>query len=268
MKRPELIIEDMLPQDRPVTATEKELRALADDIHANGLKHQILVMDGIVVDGLRRIEAFKLLGRARIPALVTLNYGEATFHLAKVREGEKIEPPRSIEIVEALEPYRQQYHKLRYYPKQAAENAAKPWGSIPTRRLLARALGTAESYSEAMLLIIRSASENSEVARRLALVRKGQDTIHGVYKLYRRIATTGGHESAPASEIRTTVTRGFQTLDTTLNAMVKYGTMLALPREERVELTRKAEHARRQLYQLAKGIKDGLMMEAKEGQEG
>lgn len=268
MRRPELIIEDMVPQGRPVTATEKDLRGLADDIHANGLKHPILVMDDVVVDGLKRIEAFKLLGRARIPAVVTVNYGEATHYLQKVREGEKIEPPRNLEIVDDLEPFRQQYHKMRYYPKLAKENAAKPWGKLSTRKMLAQALGVAESYAEAILLIMKSAAEHSEIARRVALIKKGQDTVHGVYKLYRRIQVTGDHEPAAVAEIRTTTTRGFQTLETTIAAISVHGSMLSLPRSEREEIVRKAELAKRQLFQLTKVIKDGLMMEAKEGQEG
>lgn len=268
MKRPELIIEDMKPQDRPVVATRKELRELADDIDANGLKYPILVMDDTVIDGLKRIEAFKLLGRARIPALITTNFGEAAMHLVKVRAGGDIEPGRKIELVEQLEPYRQQHHRLRYYPKLLKENHAQPWGSYRTRQLLAMALGAAESYAEAMLLMVKVSATDPEVARRLALVKKGQDTIHGVYHSYRRNRLRQDHVSAPVSEIRTVVNRGIQTMTTTLEAMNKYGSMLAVPSSERIEILKAAEGVRQQLFYFAKGIKEGLALEAKEGQEG
>lgn len=268
MKQPELIIEDLKPQDRPVAATVKELRALADDIHTNGLKHPILVMDDIVVDGLKRIEAFKLLGRARIPALVTTNYGEATHFLTKVREGAPVEPPRNVEIVEQLDQFRLQYHKMRYYPKMAKANKSAPWGQYSSRQLMARALGCAESYAEAIILLTRAADTDPELTRRLALVKKGQDTIHGAYQAYRRRKVREEFAQAPAEEIRTTTTRGFQTLETTLTAMSKYGTMLSLPREERVTMLLRAEELRRQLYYFTKGLKEGLTIEAKEGQEG
>lgn len=268
MKQPELIIEDMGPQDRPVAATKRDLRDLADDINANGLNFPILVMDGIVIDGLKRIEAYKLLGRARIPALVTNNFGEAAFFIASVRGDGVLEPPRNVEVAEQLEPFRQQYHKIRYYPKLAKENKSKPWGKLSSRQLLAHALGTAESYAEALILMVGVAKTDPEIARRVALIKKGQDTIHGVYSLYRRRKGQYEFVNTPAAEIRSTLERGFQTMETTLAAMSKYGSMLTLSRDERAAIVQQIDSIRRQVFHLAKGIKEGLLMEAKEGQQG
>lgn len=268
MKQPELIIEDLIPQGRPVGATTKELRALADDIHTNGLKHPILVMDGIVVDGLKRIAAFKLLGRARIPALVTTNFGEACFHLEKTREGQQLLVLRVIELVEAMEPFRQRYHKLRYSPKLHEENLAKPWGGLVSRTLVARAVGMSDSYAEALMQLLKVARSDPEIARRIALIKRGEDTVHGAYQAKRRRHNNHIITNAKPAEIRTTTTNGLQTMETTIAAMAKFGSMLTLPREERITLISAINEVKRELYMVAKGIREGLNMEAKEGQEG
>lgn len=265
MKQPELIIEDLGPQDRKVDADKKQLRELADDIHTNGLKHSIVVLDGVVIDGLKRIEAFKLLGRARIPALVTNNFGEAALYLEKVREGAQVGPPRNVEIVEQLEPFRQRYHKLRYSERLWSLNLAKPWGPFTSRTLMAKAIGNSESYTETLLMILKHAPTNEDLARRLALIRRGEDTVHGTYWAFRRQVVAQVHSSAKPEEVKTVMSRGFQTMETTLEAMAKYGAMFSLSREEREDFVQQYQEIRRRIYTATKEIKEGLQTEAKEG---
>lgn len=264
MKQPELVIEDMLPQGRPVTAIKGELRKLADDIHNEGLKYPILVMDGIVIDGLRRIEAFKLLGRARIPALITTNFGEAALYLEKVRQDAGgFSTRRHVEIVEQLEPFRQRFHKRRF--NRETDDADKPWNDgSSTRALLARALGRSESSTEALLFLTKN-SNIPEVERRLALIKRGEDTIHGLRQWIARAHPNSEYANASAPEVTAAMERGFQDLATTLSAMSKYGAMTALSRSHRARLLEEVGKIRRQLYSLAKEIKTGLQLEAKEG---
>lgn len=264
MRQPELIIEDMVPQGRPVDADETELRTLADDIHKHGLKHPILVMDGIVVDGLKRVEAFKLLGRARIQAMVTTNFGEATAYLQKVRGTSKFGTRRQIEIAEQLEPFRARFHKRRFNADVVEDDAKKSWANIPSRTLLARALGRSESSTEALLFLLKNV-QIPEVGRRLALIKKGEDTIHGLRQWVAKSHPYQDFADASVPEITTAMNRGFQDLNTTLDAMSKYGAMSALSRRQRAQVLSEVDKVRRQLYRLAKEVRTGLQLEAKEG---
>lgn len=263
MKQPELIIGDMIPQGRPVHADKGELRKLADSIHTDGLQHPILVMDGIVIDGLKRVEAFKLLGRARIPAKITTHFGEATEHLEGVRNGGKFGTTRQVEIVEQLEPFRQRFHKRRYN-SDVMDEEDKRWNDISSRTMLSRAIGRSESSTEALLYLINHI-QIPEVARRLVLIKRGEDTIHGLRQWIAKSHPRQSYANAAAPEITAATDRGFQDLTTTLEAMSKYGAMTALSRAHRAKILGEVEKVRRQLYYMAKEIRTGLQLEAKEG---
>ena len=177
-----------------------------------------------------------------------------------------MEPPRNIEIVEDLAELRKQYAKLRYLPLLQKENNAKPWGALSARNLAAKAIGWSPSYAEAISILTGNAEKNPELARRVALIKQGKETVHGAYNAWRR-RLSGEEVPVKPDEVRTTFTRGLQTLETTIEAMGKFGSMLMLPVDERAAYVQQINGMRTKLFAVARDIREGLNMEAKEGTE-
>jgi hypothetical protein len=95
---------DAIICDRQCTATDAEIKALAEDIRDHGLKNPVLVGKeaGILIDGLKRMKAYELLGWSVVPALFTNDPSEAADVLEKLRRGKILGYRRAMEIYHDL----------------------------------------------------------------------------------------------------------------------------------------------------------------------
>jgi len=263
----ELVIGDLPPQRREVQATEGEIVELAARIKAVGLKHPITVIDGVIADGLLRVEAYKHLKLKTIPAVVSDDFVELCLALEASREPTETLPTgRVLEIMELLEPARARFHhrrrRIRGVTKKKVEGDT---AGIPIRKLLGRAVGLSESRVE-LLKRARQMAEVDDAAKvKLEELRAGTESMYGWNKWVQRRTLAELAPVASADEVRTVMERGLRTIGTALEAMSKFGTATVLTRAEREQVLKELITMRTRLLRLHREIRGGLKDEVEEG---
>jgi ParB-like nuclease domain len=254
----ELIIEDLAPQHRLPVATREDLRSLADDIHTNGLRHPITVSGGVVLNGLKRVEAFKLLGRARIPAFVSEDYRELCEQLAESREGEKVDIARAMSLVSDLLPIRSRY--ITWRKRISAAKRAETTSLLGVRHLLASTIGHTGGATEALSAIMTRAAVDPEVAKRAQNIITGDETLYGMLRELRREGTLRkeGDRYTTAEQARAVVESGLRSLATTHGQLVRLGDLAQLTPQEREAFLAALELHRRAIAALGRDIRRGM----------
>lgn len=265
MPRVELKISDLVPQPREHGASEDEIQTLAKDIKAIGLQHPIVVSDGIVVDGLKRIAALRKLKEHTIPAVVSTELPE----LAEALEAQRIHRPdnaRLLHLAMALETAKVAYVKQRrtFAGQARGQGGAFPKGAQPTTRdLMTRATGATYGRMEVLSTLTRLAELDPTVKEKLKDLLKGKQTIYGLQTWVHQ-RTRGELKLIPtatAAEVRAIMERGFRSIATTIEAMGKFGDMSVLTQSERKQLLDSIGAQRSSMLALARAIRRGLVEE-------
>lgn len=271
MPRVELKIDDLIAQPREHDASEDEIATLAKDIKAVGLQHPIVVSDGVVVDGLKRIAALIKLKQEVIPAIVSTDLPE----LAEALEAQRVRTPsttRLIQLTEALAPAKAAYVKARraFAGKKRGKSGAFPKGTEPTTRMLvSRATGVPGGKIEVLTTLMRLAELDPVMRSKLAELRRGKGSIYGL-QTWMSIRSRGELTLVPtasADEVRAIMERGLRSIATTIEAMSKFGDASVLTQSERKQLLDSIGGQRTSMLALAKRIRQGLIAEEEQQEE-
>jgi len=260
-----LDISGMSPQNRPMTASPDEIKALAKDIHDRGLQHPIVVLtNGVVVDGLKRIEAFKHLKVAQIPAVVTDDLPEMEPVVVAARENEPLPVNRTLEMLDDLVEVRAQLNQQRKVESGRRRHIKKgvKFEPRPTiRAMLVNMTGMSQGRMEIATHIVKRYSVDPEVALKLQQIKDGKETLNGYQAWYLRRNEEFQRPVYPVDEVRTVMERGTRTLATTIEAMGKFGTANVLTLSERTQLVDVIRARASSLFSLARMIRNGITQE-------
>jgi ParB-like chromosome segregation protein Spo0J len=262
----ELVIGDLPPQHREVQATEEDIKELAASIGAIGLKHPITVnTDGVVIDGLRRIQAFTLLKRKTIPAFVSDNYAELCQNIAAGRPPGRVMPlDRVLEIIESLDDARAMFARRRR-TAHGSEKKHLPAAGVPIRRLMSQAVGLSESRVELLNRARRAAEYDAATKAKVEDLRSGRESMYGFQRWEQRRALAQTLPVTSADEVRTVMERGLRTIGTALEAMSKFGPASVLTRAEREQVLSDLIEVRTKVLRLHREVRGGLKDEVEEG---
>ena len=264
----ELAIADILPQGRQVHPTKDEVKVLAKSIQGEGLRHPIVVSGGVVIDGLKRIEAYKYLDLPKIQALVSENYEEICLELEKAREGESLDVGRQIDLMEVIEPLRME--RVTEGKRKAGRARAGTFrGSVkvtttPIPELLMKATGATRARNEILSTAIRVAKIDPEAREMLAEVAAGK---MGVYAFQKWNLGRQREDLIPivsAEEVRIVMERGLRTLATTVETMSKFGPATVLTLGEREQIAARINYLARGLNALVRLIRREITNEVEE----
>jgi hypothetical protein len=259
-----LVIKDLLPQGRILTGTKGEIQKLADDIALRGLDRPIITCDGAVLDGLKRIQAFQLLGRTEIPAMVSDSYPELCLALAEVLT-EEMPVNRLLFTVETLHRPKVAFVKARKAASGRGKTGLKgPGEGVAIRKLLRDATGVSEGRLEIALGLVAHAKTDPVIAIKLQEIRNGTETLYGYQRW--RINRNESLQApvAPAEEVRQIMDRGLRTLDTTIETISKFGPVTVLTLSERRQISEMLSERWRKLRQLENLIRKGIEQEMEE----
>ena len=264
----ELAIADIVPQGRQVYLSEDELNVLAKSIQGEGLRHPIVVSDGVVFDGLKRIEAYKHLGLPKIQAMVSENFEEICNALEEGREKKELDIGRQVDLMEVLEPLR--LARVTEGKRKAGRARAGTFkGSVkvtvaPIPELLVRATGSSRARNEILSTAIKLAKIDPEVRGALAEVAAGK---MGVYSFQKWNLSRQREDLIPvasAEEVRIVMERGLRTLATTVETMSKFGPATVLTLMERDQIAARVNYLARNLQALTRLIRKEIANEVEE----
>jgi hypothetical protein len=259
-----LVIKDLPPQGRTVTNSKDEIQKLAEDIKERGLEHPIVVCDGKVLDGLKRIEAFKVLGRTEIPALVSTHFAEICLEMAAART-EEMSVNRALELIEDLHKPKETFLKARKAASGRGKGGLKgPGQGISLRKLMANATGFSEGRLEIALGLVARAQTDPATFNKLVEIRNGTETLYGYQRWRITRPNTLQTAVAPAEEVRLVMERGLRTLATTIEALGKFGSASVLTLSERTQVVEVLNERWRNLRQLMTLIRKGIEQEMEE----
>lgn len=258
----ELVAIDEISTDRVVDAGD-DLTDLTNSIQEIGLQRPItLTQDLDLIDGLRRIEAYRRLGQTHIEAVVTYMYPRACESIQRTREhglhalpltGERI-----WEVYKAIHPLLMitRSHYSRGVPK------GKKTPSSGGRPLLTRALGIkSEALLQAITQVHRALSNPDLSARAqeaIALIKEGKLSYYGAVPFLTKQNGLTGNVVAP-SEQREMLSNAATTLRATMKAMEQLGPLhKRLTSEEvNVRITELAQ-SRTKLNKLIKSLQEEI----------
>jgi ParB-like nuclease family protein len=229
-------LKDLLPQERDVTAGPEEIEKLAHDIEERGLDYAIVIYDGVVLDGLKRIAAFRYLRRKEIPAVVTDEFDVMCLAIAKARP-EPMTVPRAVEFVELTWKANRALYKHRKKMLGATKKAAQgPASGIPLRVILVEATGLTLGRIELAMRIVRRSLSDPVTAERLQEVKDGTLSLYAYQSWTRERELLETGEVASVEEVRTVMERGLRALGTTIETMGKFGNASVLTLSERQKI--------------------------------
>jgi hypothetical protein len=157
-------------------------------------KQPIVVLeDGTLVDGLRRLAAAKASGLEHVPVIILKDFGEAAELLGKVHEDRPCSPRRAWEIMSTLEPLskswayerRVESAKLMRSGKRDKGLVRPKWGGV--RALMRKSVGISyDQLSEAIRFLYRRAEQGDtkaiELVARIDRDEIGPGLAHSMYK--------------------------------------------------------------------------------------
>jgi len=158
---------DKIHYSRQSRATDAEIKALAEDIRDNGLRHPILVdaRSGLLLDGLNRFLAYKLLGWSVVPALFFDNPSEAADELLTVREGKLFGHQRHMELYEDFRTLSHEWDLRRRAGVKRGQGKLAPIEGA--RKACARGCGVSENAINRVNMILRKANEGNVEAKEM-----------------------------------------------------------------------------------------------------
>lgn len=253
----ELVISDLPSQARQVRASKEEIAQLADNIKKVGLQHPIIVTEGIVVEGLKRVAAFKLLKIPTIPAFVSTDYVELCERLTLQRPERDTDLPRAIELVKDLWPSRVEHGRSLRSVRRKGRNE----NYVTPRAMMGKAIGVGDNRAETLTQAVKYAQIEPEVALKLELMSNGKMSAGEFSRWFLRRPSPSLTGVASTEEVRMVMERGLRTIATAIEAMSKFGDASALTQAERQLIVQNISVQRLKFLQIGREIKRGLEME-------
>ena len=221
---------------RQSRATDAEIEALAVDIRDNGLKYPVLVdaHTGLLLDGLNRVRAYKLLGWSVIPARLFDSPREATDAMEAERNGELWPYERTMELYSDMKVITEQWDNRR----RTGRKRPKKGFSYPkiegSRTATCRATGVSENGICRINILVNLANAGNQEAR--GLVNKiyagppgspitGFDRANKLYRLQKNMLPMSDEERAKA------LTDILRAVETSLDQVSRVGGIHILPPE-------------------------------------
>jgi hypothetical protein len=260
----ELVISDLLPQARRARIEPGEIAALAKSIKAEGLRFPIIVHDGVVLNGLKRIEAYKILKRDKIPTRIPASILEVAPELEAQREGSDglSTIGRTVELAEALQPLQAAWIRDRRIRAGQARSRGIVNETNPGMRvMLAQALGMSEGRVEILKSALQKEDVDPDLRAHMDLVRKGLATLYSLQSwLYNRkrmrlLPLVSAEEAREVSE------RALRSMGAAVEAINKFGSMDMLTRSEREQVAIALRDHRAAIGRLASKINTSIREE-------
>lgn len=263
------LIEDLPPQKREVQISEEELQRLVKDIKDRGLAWPILVTEsGVVLDGLRRIEAYKKMRIKQIPAVVSDELGTLGIAYQDKPRGE-IRMDRVVEILEDVKDIHVRWNKKRrILAASTAGVGSAPGAGVATRVLLSYLTGLSEGRVEILLMANRLAEIDTEVKERVDMVRNGYESVYGLRTWLDKRKHPEPVNDTPPAEVWGTMERALRTIGMAIEQMAQFGSATMLTRAQRewisADLGKHRSAMARQRTALVNGVDDERSKESNE----
>lgn len=252
---------DEIKTDRDVDAAEP-LQGLTQTF-----KQPILVLeDGTLVDGLRRLAAAKAAGLEHVPVVVLKDFAVAADILAKIHATRACSARRAWEIMSVLEPmskawaYEQRAHNARQM--RAGEREKGAHRSVGTRGLLRRAVGLGyDQLSESIRFIYRKAESGDTRALELAArIDRGEIQPGLARNIYVGTVNLSG-DIRERSEQKTLLETGPQRLSSVMASLSRLGSPVQLSPEQIQVAIASLHNSRTQLTVLINRLRKELPSE-------
>lgn len=243
----------ILPQRRRTEATEEQIKALSDSILEHGLNHPVVISDGVVVDGLARIEAVRKAGFDAIEAVVSTTFQVALHEVGKAREG-KMSIGRFIDLCKDASAM------LEAHSFQARHNAGRirqglmvsgKRKSVPL--LFVEASGLAVGKVTILRKALKLTGSDERVVGLLEKTIAGKLTVYGLLHAMERMDAPPP-ELPPADEVRGTTDRALRVIATAIAQMERYKGAHSLTIDERRKLRNEISKLRIRMVTLRRDI--------------
>lgn len=253
----ETILIESIKTDRKLDDGE-DVKDLANLIAGFGLKVPVLLdHNHILIDGLRRIEAMKVLGETTVPAIVAETYEEAISNLMQAHKGRSsVGPRRTWEITESIHELMQERmarikrEKMLGLPRE--ERYKRPY---PTRSrvLLSDALNDHNTAKYAQ--VFRTATSGDQHAREVCRALEiGELTVNqALHRLATRSKMIRGDVKL-LSEQRNLLRGATRNLSGLVKGLKKLGAPILLPKAELDEIVKELKIHRADLVSMIRQI--------------
>jgi len=242
---------------------------LAAHIKKHGQKFPIALSQTFeLIDGLRRIEALKLLGHDTAAAVICESFEDITDELGRSRQGilyRTPTPKRIWDLNESCKPYierrlRESRKSLRGLP----QHSRMPVRMKPARDLLVEALGfNSDSFIGESIHVWNIAMDPDdhryEMARELAeRVEQGEFSLHGIRSRMERSAIFSGDVLTPGEQ-RNMLKAFIMNLRAVILAAQRMGPLNPkVPKEELRGYLKQIKDLNRELYIFAKTLEQEI----------
>jgi hypothetical protein len=242
---------------RSSRATDAEIKALAEDIRDNGLKHPILVdaHSGLLLDGLNRLRAYQMLGWSVVPALFFDTPSEAADELVKVRAGEPFPHQRNMELYVNFKVLCRAWDLRR---RTGAKQRTKLPPIEGARVVCSRACGVSENSINRLNMLVNMANHgNHQAARIVGEIYAsppgspiiGYERISAVNNAQRRMSPMREEERVEA------LTNIIKAADTALEQAFRIGGMHTLSPESRDAVKEKIDSLTKSVRLIVKELR-------------
>lgn len=214
-----------------------EIEKLAVDIRDNKLRHPVLLSNTThtLIDGLNRVEAYKLLGWSVIPAIYTDDLTEITDYLEVIRDDEILEVRRISEMIKDIDPLiilRRDSRRHHHY----SGGRTKGLPDVETSRdIYLRATGEKPGAIDMIRVVYRTAaSGDPEAVKVVARLEAGQIGIYSAGAIIRKLREqrVGGVVHMSSRERRDVMDAAMRSLETTTDQVLKLGRLDDIPADE------------------------------------
>ena len=226
----------------------------------------VVLEDGTLIDGLRRLAAAKAAGLEYVPVAVVSDFAKAAEVLAKAHEGRPCSPRRAWEIMSALEPMAKAWaYERRAYNARLMREGKRGKGAhrgVGTRTLLRKSAGlTYDQLSESIRFIYRKAEQGDPRAMELvARIDRGDMTPGLARETYNGTIRLSG-DIRERAEQKTLLETGPQRLASVMQSLVRLGSPVQLKPEEIAKAIESLHSSRTQLTMLINRLRKELPSE-------
>jgi hypothetical protein len=250
---------DKIHYSRQSRATDAEIKALAEDIRDNGLQHPILVdaHSGLLLDGLNRFLAYKMLGWSVVPALFFDTTSEAADVLMSVRgEGILFSHQRNMELYADFKVLSREWDLRRRTGSKRGQGKLPPIESA--RLACARACGVSENSINRLHMLMNMAKEGNqeavEVVKAIFASPPGSPILG-----YERISTMNNalKKMSPMDEEErvAAITNVVKAAETALDQAFRIGGMHTISQDNREAIKARLNNLTRSIRLINRGLR-------------
>lgn len=226
----------------------------------------VVLEDGTLIDGLRRLAAAKAAGLEYVPVIVVSDFAKATEVLIKAHDGRPCAPRRAWEIMSALEPmakswaYEQRAHNARLMRQGKRGKGAHR--EVGTRTLLRKSAGLSyDQLGENIRFIFRKAEQGDPRAIELVTrIDHGTMTPGLAVSTYTGAVRLAG-DIRERPEQKTLLETGPQRLASVMQSLTRLGSPVKLAPEDIAKAIESLHTSRTQLTMLINRLRKELPSE-------